>query len=169
MFAVGDKVVYANYGVCIVKKNDEHMTMGGTERVYYVLDSTRNRGGTVYVPIDQEDHLRPVMTRDQAIETVRTADEIQEDPFKDSNSRTVEDHFRGLLHQNDMSLALCVAKTMRSRIHEQEEKRHIPSSMYTRLFDQATRQINSELAAALDMDEDEVESYLRMNTSTYFV
>ena len=73
-----------------------------------------------------------------------------------TTSHTVEDHFKQMLRENDCLQAMRVAKTMRERIAEQESKRHIPSSMYTRLYDQAVGLVLSEFSAALDMPEDEV-------------
>ncbi|MDO5043425.1 MAG: CarD family transcriptional regulator [Slackia sp.] len=160
MFCRDDKVVYANYGVCTVTETDAHLSMGGVERAYYVLLPTRERGGTVYVPVDHEELMRPVMNRAEAIDLVERYDDIETDDFTDSNSRTVEDHFKKLLRRCDCATAVCVAKTMRARIAEQESRKHLPSSMYTRLLDQAGHQAASELSAALDIAEADVVAYI---------
>lgn len=160
MFCRDDKVVYANYGVCTVTETDAHLSMGGVERTYYVLLPTRERGGTVYVPVDHEELMRPVMNRAEAIYLVEHYDDIETDDFTDSNSRTVEDHFKKLLRRCDCATAICVAKTMQARIAEQESRKHLPSSMYTRLLDQAGHQAASELSAALDIAEADVVAYI---------
>ena len=69
MFHKNDKVVYANYGACTVSETDASMTMGGIERSYYVLLPLRKRGGTVYVPVDHEELIRPVIGRSSRITT----------------------------------------------------------------------------------------------------
>ncbi|WP_350454143.1 CarD family transcriptional regulator [Slackia heliotrinireducens] len=162
MYQVDDKVIYANYGVCIVKETNAHISMMGNEdRPYYILAATRDKGGKIYVPMDKEDALRPVMNAEDARALIDSFEGIETDDFKDSNSRTVEDHFKKMLRTNDIRLALKVAKTMRKRIREQEAKRHIPSSMYTRLYDQATHQVRSEVSAALEIDEAEVDAILK--------
>ncbi len=160
MLHPGDKVVYANYGVCIVSANDALMSMGGKEMTYYVLLPTRERGGKVYVPLDKEEMLRPIISADEAAELVSAMGSIEIDTFHDSNSRTVEDHFKKMLRKNDCSLAIQVAKTMRARIREQEAKKHLPSSMYTRLLDQAEHQVRSEISAALGIPETEFLAYV---------
>ncbi len=160
MFQRDDKVVYANYGVCTVTETDARMSMGGVERTYYVLLPTRARGGTVYVPVDHEELMRPIMQRDEALSLVAHIDDIATDDFTDNNSRTVEDHFKQMLRRCDCATALCVLKTMRERIAEQESKRHLPSSMYTRLLDQAEHQVTSELSAALGIDETDVPAFV---------
>lgn len=160
MFYRNDKVVYANYGVCTVSETDARMSMGGIERTYYVLLPTRERGGTVYVPVDHEELMRPVMDRTEAIELIERYDDIEADDFTDSNSRTVEDHFKKLLRRCDCATAICVVKTMRARINEQESRKHLPSSMYTRLLDQAEHQAASELSAALGIPENNVVAYI---------
>ena len=163
MLSLGDKVVYANYGVCIVSENDARMSMGGKEMTYYVLLPTRERGGKVYVPLDKEDMLRPIISAAEAAALVRSMGDIEIDMFHDSNSRTVEDHFKKMLRQNDCGLAIQVAKTMRARIKEQEAKKHLPSSMYTRLLDQAEHQVRSEISAALGIPEAEFAAYVEAN------
>ncbi len=160
MFYRNDKVVYANYGVCTVSETDARMSMGGIERTYYVLLPTRERGGTVYVPVDHEELMRPVMDRTEAIELIERYDDIETDDFTDSNSRTVEDHFKKLLRRCDCATAIRVVKTMRARINEQESRKHLPSSMYTRLLDRAEHQAASELSAALGIPENNVVAYI---------
>ncbi|MDO4443294.1 MAG: CarD family transcriptional regulator [Slackia sp.] len=160
MFHKNDKVVYANYGACTVSETDVSMTMGGMERSYYVLLPLRKRGGTVYVPADHEELMRPVMKRDEAIALVEHYDEIAMDDFVDNNSRTVEEHFKKMLRRCDCATAICVVKTMQMRIAEQESRRHLPSSMYTRLLDQAEHQAASELSAALEIAEADVPAFI---------
>ena len=165
MFYRDDKVVYANYGVCTVSETDARMSMGGVERTYYVLLPTRDREGTVYVPVDHEELMRPIMNRSEAIELVEHYDDIETDDFTDSNSRTVEDHFKKLLRRCDCATAVCVFKTMKTRITEQASRKHLPSSMYTRLLDQAKHQAASELSAALDIAEADVPAYIEEHRS----
>ena len=165
MYQLDEKVVYANYGVCIVSQVDAPMTFGGVERSYYVLTPTRKRGGTVYVPTDHEDLMRPVMSRAEALSLIDSLASIQIDDYKDNNSRAVEDHFRKILRTNDIAAAAQVVKTMRARIEEQREKRHTPSSMYTRLLEQAEQQVRSELSAALDIQEDNLDYFIAEQTA----
>lgn len=160
MFHKNDKVVYANYGACTVSEADVAMTFAGVERSYYVLLPLHARGGTVYVPLDHEELIRPVMSRSEALDLVEHYDDIATDDFTDNNSRTVEDHFKRLLRRCDCATALCVVKTMRMRIAEQAGRRHLPSSMYTRLLDQAGRQAASELSAALDVAEEDLAAFI---------
>lgn len=157
MFHQFDKVVYANYGACTITETDAHIAFGeGSEKTYYVLAPSLKRGGTVYVPTDHENLMTPVMKRSEALSLVEDIDLIETDDFNDPNSRTVEDHFKKLLRQCDCATAICVVKTMRERIAEQKRKKHLPSSMYTRILEQANHRAISELSAALEIEEDEV-------------
>lgn len=156
MFRCEDKVVYGNYGVCTVTKTNEMMSLGGRERPYYVLAPLCKRGGTVYVPTDHEELMRPIMSREEALSILNRVESIEPDQFHDNNSRTVDEHFKHMLRTNSCEAAICVAKTMHARIKEQAQKKHLPSSMYTRLLDQAQRQLRSELSAALEMNEEDL-------------
>ena len=165
MYQLDEKVVYANYGVCIVSQVDAPMTFGGVERSYYVLTPTRKRGGTVYVPTDHEELMRPIMSRAEALKLISSLASMAIDDYKDNNSRAVEDHFRQILRTNDCAAAAQVVKTMRARIEEQREKRHTPSSMYTRLLEQAEHQVRSELSAALDIQEENLDEFIAERTA----
>lgn len=161
MFHQFDKVVYANYGACTITETDARMSFGGgPEKTYYVLAPSFERGGTVYVPTDHEELMTPVMNRSEALSLIEGIDSIETDDFNDANSKTVEDHFRKRLRQCDCATAICVLKTMRERIAEQKKKKHLPSSTYTRLLDQANHRVLSELSAALEIEESEVVSFI---------
>ena len=160
MYHCNDQVVYANYGVCDVAETETPMSYGPEDRLYYVLVPRRERGGKVYVPMDKEDLMRPVMSREEAVDLVKSIGSIAPDPFRDNNSRTVEDHFKTKLRGSDCRTAIEVVITMRQRIAEQERKKHLPSSMYTRILDQAQRQVASELCAALGIEEPQLQSYI---------
>lgn len=161
MFHRFDKVVYANYGACTITETDAHISFdGGSEKTYYVLSPSSKRDGTVYVPMDHEDLMTPVMDRTEALSLIESIDRIVTDDFNDANSKTVEEHFKNRLRQCDCATAVCVLKTMRERITEQKRKKRLPSSMYTRLFDQANHRVLSELSAALEIEEDEVAQFI---------
>lgn len=161
MFHQFDKVVYANYGACTITETDAHVSFGGgSEKTYYVLSPSSKRGGTVYVPVDHEDLMTPVINRTEALSLIESIDLFATDDFNDANSKTVEEHFKSRLRQCDCATAICVLKTMRERITEQKRKKRLPSSMYTRLFDQANHRVLSELSAALEIEEDEVVQFI---------
>lgn len=164
MFQQDDLVVYASYGVCVVADNDARTATGGSDRAYYVLAPVNARLGTVYVPADREELIRPVINQEEALRIVEHYDEIAPDDFADTNARTVEAHFKGMLRRCDCLTAVRVAKTMGLRIADQERRKHLPSSLYTRLFDQAARQAESELAAALGISAEEVRGMMAGDT-----
>ena len=102
MFHQFDKVVYANYGAGPITETDAHVSFGGgSEKTYYVLSPSSKRGGTVYVPVDHEDLMTPVINRTEALSLIESIDLIATDDFNDANSKTVEEHFKSRLRQCD--------------------------------------------------------------------
>lgn len=157
MYKQGDHVVHATYGVCIVSEVDARLAFGGAEeRSYLVLTPLGKQGGHAYVPIEREDLIRPVISRQDALSLIESIESVETDTYRDNNSRAMEDHFKKLLRENNCSSAVLVAKTMKERIREQEAKKHLPSSVYVRMFDQAEGQLKNELACALGITEDEM-------------
>ena len=66
MFAVGDKIVYGENGVCTVEKI-EPLAMSGAskDKLYYHL-SPLIGSGTYFAPVDSGAFMRTVMSREEA-------------------------------------------------------------------------------------------------------
>ena len=73
----------------------------------------------------------------------------------------VQEHFRELIRSNDFLSLLLVCKSMHVRIQEQESKKHGASLTYKKLLDDAQRRIYGELSVVLNMEIEEVPSFIR--------
>lgn len=166
MFNKGDKVMYGNYGMCVVVDTDAHLSSarpaapGEAEPTYYVLAAESARGGRAYVPKDRENLIRKALNKDEAAGLLEGYSAIEPDLFEDKNIHAVEDHFRAILRQHDCRSALQVISTMRMRIDSQRAAGHKPSEVYVRLLKDAEAQAFGELSFALGVPEDDVEALL---------
>ncbi len=165
MLQPGQKVMYGNYGVCQVTEVDAQME-GIENHRYYILESNSDRKGRVFLPMDHEELVRPLMTREEVLALIDNSDSIEVDQFRDSNQRCMEDHFKKLLKTKDQACALQVAKTMHIRIKEQTDRGASPSSTYMRLLDLAEQQIEGEFAEVLDIPRDEVRAFIADRVQT---
>lgn len=159
MLQVGQKVIYGNYGVCHVTEVDACMS-GVEGRRYYVLESGSERKGRVFLPMDHEELVRPLMSKEEVLDLIRNSDTIEIDSFRDNNQRYMEDHFKKLLKTKDQACAMQVAKTMHMRIQEQINRGGTPSATYVRLLDQAEEQIEDEFSEVLGIPRDEIRDFI---------
>ena len=70
MFAVGDLVVYGGEGVCRVESiGPSGLRYDGGDKTYYHL-APLYRSGTVMTPVDTAVMMRPIISRDRAMELI---------------------------------------------------------------------------------------------------
>lgn len=164
MFQIGDKVIYKSFGVCTVTQTDATMEgitdADGNPRLYYVLKSQCARGGEAFVPADRANLMRKIITHDEALTLLEKLGDLEPDTFLDKNMHTMEAHFKEILAQHDCLEAMRVALTMDLRLQEQARNDHKPSALYTKMLDAARTQVREEVAAALDITEEEAETRL---------
>ena len=71
MFAVGDLIVYSETGVCRVEQIGPPPFDPKAKREYYTL-SPMNCRETIYVPVDTQVFMRPILSRAAAEELIDT-------------------------------------------------------------------------------------------------
>ena len=76
MFSVGDLIVYSETGVCRVEQIGPPPFDPKAKREYYTL-SPMNCRETIYVPVDTQVFMRPILSREAAEELIDRLPEIQ--------------------------------------------------------------------------------------------
>lgn len=159
MLHVDQKVMYGCYGVCRVAQVDARME--GTEgRRYYILEPGSQRKGRVFLPMDHEELVRPLLSREEVLSLIDSSNSIEIDAFRDNNQRLVEEHFKKLLKTKDQACAIQVAKTMHAHIKEQTDRGASPSATYMRLLEQAESQVEGEFSEVLGISCEEVHALI---------
>lgn len=161
-YSCGDHVVYANYGVCEIIAIETRPDFQDPDKTitYYNLKPRNERLGKVLLPESRLDALRPTLSKQEALDLIDSVEVISIDAFTDKSHKAIEDHFRSLLRSNKVEDVVCVVKSMHSRIMEQTECGKHPSTSYLRLEKEARTRFHSEIAYALDIEEDDVEEFI---------
>lgn len=153
MFEIGEHVIHPGQGVCTVTGYDN----AGTAPMI-VLECRQGHAKTrMHYPVSQLDRLHATVSREEAQHIIDNYDALECDPFTERNSSLEETHFKQLLKQGAPE-TVRVAKTMRHRIQEAVRHDKKPSSYYARVLKEAHRRSIEELAVALDISEEEMES-----------
>ncbi len=156
MFAVGEKIVYGENGVCTVEKI-EPLQISGTpkDKLYYHL-SPLIGSGKLYTPVDSSAFMRPVMTREQADALIDSMPGIEPAICNDNRFNHVDAYYKELFRQHTCEALVAIVKGLRCRMAERKTR----SSRAEATMKRARDMLHGELSVALDLDMSEVEDYI---------
>ena len=156
MFAVGDKIVYGENGVCTVEKI-EPLAMSGApkDKLYYHL-SPLIGSGTYFAPVDSAAFMRPVMNREEAEALILSIPGIEPAICNDNRFNHVDAFYKELFKQHTCEALVSIVKGLRSRMAERKTK----SSRAEATMKRAKDMLHGELAVALGIEVHEVEAYI---------
>lgn len=150
---VGEHVHYGTHGVCRVC-GLERRNMGGSERMYFTLRPTGRENILLYLPQDAEPEkvrVRRLLSRQEIMDILDRAESIEADWISDSKLR--RETFTRVLRSGDAALLLGMLKC----IHNRQEQAGKPLPMSDQeMMHAAQRQLYSEMAHVLEMDESQV-------------
>ena len=160
MFKVGDYVICGNKGVCSVE-NITTLSISGVdkERMYYILKPLYMNGSTVYVPVDSAgESMRKVLEREEAQRLIAAIPDIP--LLVISNDKLTEQTYRECIRTNDCQELVKIIKTIRQRKQKRIQAGRKVTAVDAKYFHIAEDNLYGELAVALDIDRNEVESYI---------
>lgn len=160
MFEIGEYVVCGNKGVCVVE-DVAKLDISGVdkEREYYILKPLYMAGSTVYVPVDSaEKSMRRVLKRDEAQKLIKGIPDIP--LLVITNEKLSEQMYRECIRTNDCEELIKIIKTIYQRKQKRIQAGRKVTAVDAKYFHIAEDSLYGELAVALEMPKDEVESYI---------
>ena len=162
MFQPGELVFYGNTGVCRVEEVTRlHQTGPDREKLYYRLKPLQ-QDGVIYTPVEHNSKvvIRPVMTRAEAEALIDRIPELPSEAYHSATLQSLAQHYQEMLgaHSGEALLAL-MRSIYTKRAQAKAHKRRL-GMVDERFFKQAERLLYGELAAALEIPEDQVEDYI---------
>ena len=163
MFAVGEKIVYGEHGVCTVDKVAPlDMSWVSKNKLYYHL-SPLVGSGTFFTPVDSDAFMRPVMGRQEAEALIDAMPGIAPAICTDSRFNHVDAFYKELFRTHSCEALVAIVKGLNTRMAERKTK----SSRAEATMKRAKDMLHGELAVALDMDVAEVEPYILQRIGEY--
>jgi CarD family transcriptional regulator len=157
MFCVGEKIVYGENGVCTVEKIEPlGMTGASKDKLYYHLSPLIGTG-TYFAPVDSGAFMRPVMSREEAEALIDAMPGIQPAICNDNRFNHVDAFYRELFKLHTNEALVSVIKGLRCRMAAKKTR----SSRAEATMKRAKDILHGELSVALDIEFDQVESYIR--------
>ena len=154
---IGDHVHYGAHGVCEVC-GLESREMGGEKRKYFTLRPTGSENILLYLPQDAEPEkvrLRRLLSRQEILEIIDRAETMRTEWIHDSKLR--RETFTKVLRGGDAAELFCMLKTI--YVHQQEGGKPLPMSDQE-MMHAAQRQLYSEMAHVLEMEESQVQPFI---------
>lgn len=160
MFKKGECVICGGKGVCSIE-DVTTLNMPGVDkdRKYYILKPLYIAASTVYIPVDTaDDSLRSVLSREDAEELINKIPQIL--PITITNEKMLEQEYRACMRTNVCEEWIKIIKTIYLRKQKRIEAGRKVTAVDAKYFKQAEDNLYGELAVALEMSRDGVESYI---------
>lgn len=151
MYSKGDFIVHPGQGVCKVEGVVEEPIA-----VYLLTPIGQRHNMRISFPLASEDKLRPVLTRDEAMEIIDQYPSMKIDDYVGRSNALEEEHFRHKIRNGSCRDSVRIVKTFRHRIAETRARNKKPPVVYERILKQASQRSLEELAIALDSTPEDV-------------
>lgn len=156
MYKTGEYVVHPGQGVCKITE-----VVDGPQALYKLLPLGNRHSLVITLPIEFEDRLRPVLSRQEAQDLIDSYSELEVDDFAGRNNSLEEEHYKNEIKNGTCLDSLRIAKTFRRRIRLAAEENKKAPVLYERLLKQASERSLSELAVALETTPEDVAERFR--------
>ena len=161
MYQPGELVVYGTTGVCRVEEITG-LNQPGQDRGkrYYVL-SPLWQDGVIYVPLDSEKvPMRPVISREEAEELIDQIPGIEASSWRGSTTQALTQQYQSAVRDGGHHALIGMMKAIHRKRGLAEAKNRRLGMVDERYMKQAERLLYGELATALEIPYEDVESYI---------
>lgn len=160
-FLVNDAIVYGRHGVCQVTQIGEiSMSMAERHKLYYTLRPVYGNDVLIYVPVNRaEGMMRPVISREEALELIRDIPQIE--CVWIANEKDRELQYKEILRMCDCRELVRMIKSLYQRKKERVQQGKKMTVVDEKYFHQAQDQLYEELAYALEMEKEKVLPFIK--------
>ena len=156
MYDVGQKIIYAESGVCTVDHIAPLDISGADpEKLYYYL-SPLVGSGRFFAPVESAVYMRPLISSAQAEALIASIPGIEPAICNDSRFNHVDAFYKELFKLHTPEAMVSIIKGLQQRLSEKKTK----SSRAEATMKRAKEILHGELSVALAIPYSEVESYI---------
>ena len=154
MYQVGDLIVYGGTGVCRVMEVGPQT--GG--RLYYTLEPVYG-SCRIFTPVENSKVLmRPIVTRQEAERLIDEIPAIQPEAYYNKVLRELTEHYDTILKTYNCGELLKLTMSIYAKKQEAQKRRL--GAVDESFLHRAEDLLFSELAAALELDREQVQPYI---------
>lgn len=160
MFQKGELIIYGKTGVCRVEDIVMLDNLFDTEKLCYQLLSLYGKE-TIYIPVDTNVFMRPVLTKEEAEELIEKIPSIPEDDCNVANQRLRGEHYRTFFTTHQCEDLICIIKSLYHKNQSRTVGGHRLDRTDQQYFKQAEELLHGELAVSLNIPYAEVSDYIK--------
>ncbi|MBQ5950522.1 MAG: CarD family transcriptional regulator [Lachnospiraceae bacterium] len=159
----GDLVIYGAEGPCTVQAvGDPGISPRTKGRQYYTLKPFYRKNSMLYVPVEiAEDHLRPVLSREEALALIDRFADTEEVDVADERRR--EQDYRDILYRKGCISCedlVRITKTIYQRRQDRADSGKRLTEVDQKYFRLAQEKLLEELSVALHLSIEETDKYI---------
>lgn len=157
MYQVGQLIVYGNKGIYKVEDiGYPDIEWLKPEREYYTLMPVF-KAEKVFIPVDTDIFMRPIMSKDEALEFIKQIPQIcSMDNDNCKNPRSTETYYQTSLDSHDLIKVVSVIKHIHSKRVCAKSKGRRVAQIDEKYMKKAESILNEELAVIFDIQPDDV-------------
>lgn len=161
MFEKGDLIIYGGNGVCRVEEIGvpEGIPVMEEAKQYYTLIPIFGTG-KIYIPTDADVFMRPVISREEALELISKIPEIQEDTCCNCDQRILAEHYRNCIQSHQCEDLVQLIKTVYIKNQALTAQGRKPGKTDVQYMKRAEDLLHGELSVALDIPLEEVPGFI---------
>ncbi len=160
IFNNGDYVVYAGNEVCRYSGVVEKCFDGVNKQEYCMLVPVYSSNSAYYLPVQKcDEKIRHILSKSE-IESIISTTKGEKIPWNsDKNARKIE--FSQIVRSNNFRQIFMMLKTIYDEKKSLEQRGKKLFSADEKAFNEGERLVRQEFSIVLDMNENEVDDYLR--------
>ena len=156
MYAVGDKIIYSESGVCTVELIAPMADSPDESRLYYHLRPLVGTG-VYFAPVDSGAFMRPVIGREEAEALIAAIPGIEPAICNDNRFNHVDAFYRELFKKHTPEALVAIIKGLMIKAKERKTR----SSRADATMKRAKEVLHGELSVALGIEYPLIEEYIR--------
>ena len=159
MYDIGSLIVYGSTGVCRVKDITTPDFSEDRNRLYYVLDPLY-QDGLIYTPVDTGVFMRPVISKEEAQRLIELIPTMTTQAYHERSVQRLAEHYKEAISTHDCADLIELAMSIYSKKLSAEMSGKKFGQVDERFLRRAETLLFGEMAAALDIPADQVQSYI---------
>ena len=153
MFDMGAYIIYGGEGVCVVEDIGCPNVSGANK-------------DKLYAPVDTPVFMRPVISREEAIDLIRAIPGVNGELYESMNLRFLTEHYQKAIQRYEcIGLVKLIKDVVEKRRYAAEHGKKL-GQIDERFMKRAEDMLYGELAVALDIDRGEVDGYVKNALAT---
>lgn len=151
MYRIGDYIIYGDCDVCRITNIGvpQIYMKSSPNRPFYFLE-TQFYKGMIYAPIDTQVPMRPVISREEALQLIEKMPELDGCASPLSDKKKLAEHYDALMAPHTCESLARTAKSIYEKYHAPGAKTRLPNSTEASYYKRASELLLQELSIALN-------------------